>query len=80
MRKQMSRIGITLPRVAIAVVVASLGLLWGGSILPGGAPKSTSFVTSAYAWVGRPATPVSYAGVARRTTRRTAAVVTAPYR
>jgi len=75
MRKQMSRIGITLPRVAIAVVVASFGLLWGGSILPGGGP----FVTAAYAWVGRPATPVSYAGVARRTTRRTVAV-TAPYR
>jgi hypothetical protein len=29
------------------------------------------FVTDAHARVGRPATPVSYAGVARRTARRT---------
>jgi hypothetical protein len=71
----MRKSGITLPRAAIAAVVAFLGLLWGESILPGGGP----FVTAAYAWVGRPATPVSYAGVARRTTRRTVAV-TAPYR
>jgi hypothetical protein len=79
MRKQMRKSGITLPRAAIAAVVAFLGLLWGESILPGGGPRSTPFVTAAYAWVGRPATPVSYAGVARRTTRRTVAV-TAPYR
>jgi hypothetical protein len=31
---------------------------------------SSSLVTQAEARVGRPATPVSYAGVARRTTRR----------
>lgn len=40
-------------------------------------------VTSAHAIIGRPATPLSYAGVARRTTRRTvyaatAVAVTAP--
>ena len=29
------------------------------------------FVSTAHAVVGRPLTPVSYAGVARRTTRRT---------
>jgi hypothetical protein len=34
-------------------------------------------VTSAHAVRGRPATPVSYAGVARRTTRRTVAAVAA---
>ena len=33
--------------------------------------------TSAEARVGRPLTPVSYAGVARRTTRRAVAVVAA---
>lgn len=34
--------------------------------------------TNAEAIIGRPATPVSYAGVARRTTRRSVAVVSAP--
>jgi hypothetical protein len=32
--------------------------------------KSNSLVTQAEARIGRPATPMSYAGVARRTTRR----------
>ena len=73
----MSRIGMTLPRVAIATAALVLGLLWSGVVVPGPA-SSRSFVTSAFAWIGRPATPVSYAGVARRTTRR--AVATAPYR
>ena len=73
----MTRTGITLPRVLIATAAAFLGLLWGGSLLPGAAPAS--FVATAYAWIGRPATPVSVAGVARRTTRR-AVVATAPYR
>ena len=54
-------------------------LLWGTSLLPGAALRSLSFVATAYAYVGHPATPVSYAGVARRTTRRTV-VATTPYR
>jgi hypothetical protein len=33
-----------------------------------------TFVSSAEARIGRPLTPMSYAGVARRTTRRTVAV------
>ncbi|MDU0310688.1 hypothetical protein RWJ89_26115 [Rhizobium sp. 10PS4] len=33
-----------------------------------------SFISEAQARVGRPLTPVSYAGVARRTTRRAVAV------
>jgi hypothetical protein len=36
--------------------------------------SQASFVSSAEARVGRPLTPVSYAGVARRTTRRAVAV------
>jgi anti-sigma factor ChrR (cupin superfamily) len=39
---------------------------------------ATGFVrldSAAHAWVGAPATPASYAGVARRTARRTTAVV-----
>jgi hypothetical protein len=37
---------------------------------PGGVPGNVSFVKEAHAVVGRPLTPVSAAGVARRTTRR----------
>jgi hypothetical protein len=42
--------------------------------------RSKGFVTSAEAVIGRPLTPMSYAGVARRTTRRAVAVgaATAP--
>jgi hypothetical protein len=37
-----------------------------------GVPWAPSFVKPAHAVVGRPLTPVSYAGVARRTARRCA--------
>jgi hypothetical protein len=37
-----------------------------------GVPRVPSFVAPAAAVVGRPLTPVSYAGVARRTARRCA--------
>lgn len=40
-------------------------------------PGVLSFVTTAEARVGRPLTPVSVAGVARRTTRRTVVATTA---
>ena len=79
MRKQMGRIRITLPRLAIVAAVMFAALLSGASLLPGAALRSLSFVATAYAYVGHPATPVSYAGVARRTTRRTV-VATTPYR
>jgi hypothetical protein len=36
--------------------------------------SSASLVSSAHAIIGRPLTPMSYAGVARRTTRRSVAV------
>jgi len=39
-------------------------------LVGGQGPSSTGLVGSAEARFGRPATPVSYAGVARRTTRR----------
>jgi hypothetical protein len=45
------------------------GLFWNGeTVVDGG------LVTSAEARIGRPLTPMSYAGVARRTTRRAVAV------
>jgi hypothetical protein len=43
--------------------------------ISGTGPTGISFVSEAEAIVGRPATPVSYAGVARRTTYRAAETV-----
>ena len=58
-------------KTAILTAVGSLGLFWSGQ-LP--LDKNSSFVPAAEARVGRPLTPLSYAGVARRTTRRAVAV------
>lgn len=56
--------------VALAAVVAlAAGLFWNG-----GVALDDGLVSSAEARVGRPLTPMSYAGVARRTTRRAVAV------
>jgi len=55
---------------------STLGMLALGSVLafadyqPGSGIEGVSLVREAHAIVGRPMTPVSYAGVARRTTRR----------
>jgi hypothetical protein len=54
--------------VAAAVAVAG-GLFWNGETA-----VDKSLVSSAEARIGRPLTPMSYAGVARRTTRRAVAV------
>ena len=73
-----------LAKVVIVTVVGGLGLFWNGKIRP---DAGSALISSAEARVGRPLTPMSYAGVARRTTRRavavgaavgTAAVVVAP--
>jgi hypothetical protein len=65
-------------RVSKALIRFSVATLVGGSVLSwsGQFPLSSqsSLVSSAEARVGRPLTPVSYAGVARRTTRRAVAV------
>ena len=56
-------------RSTVVVVALGLGLALGG--LPtSGVFEGLSLVGEAQAIVGRPLTPVSYAGVARRTTRR----------
>jgi hypothetical protein len=56
--------------VAIAATAAlAAGLFWNGQTA-----VDNGLVTSAEARVGRPLTPMSYAGVARRTTRRAVAV------
>ena len=56
--------------VAVAATAAlAAGLFWNGETA-----LDNGIVTSAEARVGRPLTPMSYAGVARRTTRRAVAV------
>ena len=57
--------------VLVAVAAGTLGLFWSGDTSP---HKQNSFVSTAEAIRGRPLTPLSYAGVARRTTRRAVAV------
>jgi hypothetical protein len=56
--------------VLLAATVAFTGaLLWNGS-----SDLKKGLVSTSEARVGRPLTPMSYAGVARRTTRRAVAV------
>ena len=59
-------------QIGLALFIAAIvfvGVDVGSRVVPGG---TLSFVTSAQAIVGRPLTPVSVAGVARRTVRRCA--------
>jgi hypothetical protein len=55
-----------LSRLIASVFAGSAALFWSGE----GLRPSGSFISQTEARVGRPATPMSYAGVARRTTRR----------
>lgn len=59
---------------ALALGVVAIG----SDMLPGGLVPGGVFIKDAQAIVGRPLTPVSVAGVARRTTRR-AIVATSIY-
>jgi hypothetical protein len=54
---------------AAAAAAFTIGLFWNGENA-----IDSGLITSAEARVGRPLTPMSYAGVARRTTRRAVAV------
>jgi hypothetical protein len=56
--------------LAAAVAAFTAGLCWNGT----GRVVETGFFSEAQARIGRPLTPMSYAGVARRTTRRAVAV------
>ena len=67
----MTRISATLFRLSIATILGGAALFWGGQ---SPLDRQSSLVSSAEARVGRPLTPMSYAGVARRTTRRAVAV------
>ena len=55
--------------VAAAVTVGAAAFLWNGDVTRS---HKSGFVTEAHAIIGRPLTPLSYAGVARRTVRRCA--------
>ena len=66
----MTRIFLTSVRSSIAIFFGAGVLFWSGH-LP---LDEQSLVSSAEARIGRPLTPMSYAGVARRTTRRAVAV------
>jgi len=56
-------------RIVLTLILVCAGLAWNGHFRP---TAENGFVTTVEARVGRPATPVSYAGVARRTTVRVA--------
>jgi hypothetical protein len=57
-------------RLLAAACAGTAVLFWNGTM-----PQSPAdFVSRAEARIGRPLTPMSYAGVARRTTRRAVAV------
>lgn len=60
-------------RAAFALLAGAAAMLWSSEV-----PLQVgSLISTAEARVGRPATPMSYAGVARRTTRRAVAYGTA---
>ena len=56
-------------RYGLIITLALAAWAWNGEILP---HFHAGLIDTAEAVVGRPATPVSYAGVARRTTVRVA--------
>ena len=61
----------SLRRITLAAAAGLFGLAWNGTVLP---DRPGALLTQAEARIGRPLTPMSYAGVARRTTRRAVAV------
>jgi hypothetical protein len=63
----MNRTTATLARISMVAGVAACGLFWSGELPIG---NDAALVSTAQARIGRPLTPMSYAGVARRTTRR----------
>jgi hypothetical protein len=67
----MKNLAKMLVRCSLTTIVGFAALFWSGDVQ---LSQQSAFVSSAEARVGRPLTPVSYAGVARRTTRRAVAV------
>ena len=67
----MTRISTAFFRFSITTILSGAAFLWNGQMT---LDPTSSLVSSAEARIGRPLTPLSYAGVARRTTRRAVAV------
>jgi hypothetical protein len=67
----MSFSAVSAVRPLFAGFVFAVGVFWSGEVVMNG---KSAMVSTAHAVIGRPATPMSYAGVARRTTRRAATV------
>jgi hypothetical protein len=67
----MTRTSTAFFRFSIATILGGAAMLWSGQLT---LDRTSSLVSSAEARIGRPLTPMSYAGVARRTTRRAVAV------
>ena len=67
----MISLNTALIRLSVAIPLGAVALFWNGDFP---LDKGSSLMTSAEARIGRPLTPMSYAGVARRTTRRAVAV------
>jgi|AP12_2_1047962.scaffolds.fasta_scaffold32126_2 hypothetical protein len=65
----MTRIARISLLAGVALAAGSAGLFWNGETVP---TRGASLVNEAQALIGRPMTPLSYAGVARRTVRRCA--------
>jgi hypothetical protein len=63
----MTHVANNLIRISIVTAAGFVGLFWSGEVPH---DRQTALVSSAHAVIGRPLTPLSYAGVARRTTRR----------
>jgi hypothetical protein len=63
----MSNVFREIRRVALAIVTIALGLFLSDDLTVTRLPQ---LVKQAQAYIGNPLTPMSYAGVARRTTRR----------
>ena len=63
----MSRIANKLMRFVFVTTAGFVGLFWSGEVPH---DQQSALVSSAHAVIGRPLTPLSYAGVARRTTAR----------
>jgi hypothetical protein len=59
----------TMMLLGAAFTAGAAGLFWNGNLA---SSTKSGFVTEAQAIIGRPLTPMSYAGVARRTVRRCA--------
>jgi hypothetical protein len=66
----MTHINKRLIRLALVAGTAVVGLFIGEGV----SPSRLTLTSTAEARIGRPLTPMSYAGVARRTTRRAAYV------